>query len=269
MVKQMKEQGRKALCGNVGAALGVLLFPVILIVLFSLLAVLLQMVFVLPDFVRVVTGGVKAKAVPGVLLGHAAVFIPVSVALFLLLAPIGVGCYRWFLLLARGKRLPVRQIFCRFETVACYRSTLWLVLNVELRKLAMLLLGIAPGAVVLGASFSLSAGLPRLLLLGTRLLGLFLTAYGAGVAFVYSRKYFLVYYLAARKARPCRELLHESAERMRGQRLNTAVLYLHFVPALLCCVLLLPALYVLPYLSVTLGCQANRLMNPQQEQEKS
>ena len=258
MVKQMKEQGRKALCGNVGAALGVLLFPVILIVLFSLLAVLLQMVFVLPDFVRVVTGGVKAK-----------VFIPVSVALFLLLAPIGVGCYRWFLLLARGKRLPVRQIFCRFETVACYRSTLWLVLNVELRKLAMLLLGIAPGAVVLGASFSLSAGLPRLLLLGTRLLGLFLTAYGAGVAFVYSRKYFLVYYLAARKARPCRELLHESAERMRGQRLNTAVLYLHFVPALLCCMLLLPTLYVLPYLSVTLGCQANRLMNPQQEQEKS
>ena len=255
MVKQMKEQGRKALCGNVGAALGVLLFPVILIVLFSLLAVLLQMVFVLPDFVRVVTGGVKAKAVPGVLLGHAAVFIPVSVALFLLLA--------------RGKRLPVRQIFCRFETVACYRSTLWLVLNVELRKLAMLLLGIAPGAVVLGASFSLSAGLPRLLLLGTRLLGLFLTAYGAGVAFVYSRKYFLVYYLAARKARPCRELLRESAERMRGQRLNTAVLYLHFVPALLCCMLLLPSLYVLPYLSVTLGCQANRLMNPQQEQEKS
>ena len=56
---------------------------------------------------------------------------------------------------------------------------------------------------------------------------------------------------------------------MRGQRLNTAVLYLHFVPALLCCVLLLPTLYVLPYLSVTLGCQANRLMNPQQEQEKS
>lgn len=258
--RQVKARAKQALTGNVGVALGVLLFPAILIVLFGLLTDLFRLLFALPDWTRMLAGGMAERELPGVLFGHAAIVLVMGTALFLLLAPITVGCYRWFFLLAQGNLQPIGQIFCCFETARSYRRTLWLVLNVQVRKVAVLLLGLAPGVAVLAVAAGLAEGMPWLLTLGIRLLGVFLSLYGLGVSFTYSRKYLLVYYLADGGERPCRELLRESADRMRGQRLNTAVLYLRFVPALLCCVLLVPALYVLPSFGVTLGCWVDGLL---------
>ena len=261
MYRQVKTQAKRALSGNVGVSLGVLLFPVILAVLFGLLTELFRMLFVLPDLIHALTGGVAARELPGVLIRHGMMMLTMGATLFLLLAPITVGCYSWFFQLAQGNRQSIGQIFCCFETAKSYRQALWLVLNLQVRKIAALLVGLLPGGGMLCIAAALPAGTPWMVTLGVRLLGLFLAVYGAGVAFTYTRKYFLVYYLTAGRAEfPCRELLRESAVRMRGRRLNTAVLYLRFVPALLCCVLLIPALYVLPYFSVVLGCWADRLL---------
>lgn len=182
---------------------------------------------------------------------------PAAVALSLLLslirlcimAPLALGAVNWALELSDGRSNSIGELFWAFDNAAWYRSV-WMRITLAIKK------GLFSVAVELIPTVMLTIG--TLNLIDNRALGVTLVLLGtvlsiAGIPFVlwFNARYFAANLLLCdRYYYTVKEATRLSVALTRGRRWQIVGFYLSFLPWYLLCCLVLPLLYVIPYVAV-------------------
>ncbi|MBQ4050997.1 MAG: DUF975 family protein [Oscillospiraceae bacterium] len=180
------------------------------------------------------------------------------------LAPLCVGMQKWYFRLADGPTPDLRMIFDYYADGRLYGKALWLTLNVFLRTavfgalMALLPAGIRTAQLWVSGFDSAAAAVGEALLF---LLFVVMTVLSAVLTLCFGLRYFLtVYYLAGDENISVRQAVRCSVRAMKGMKGQVFSLMLGWLPLLLCCLLLVPALFVLPYCNTALAINARWLM---------
>lgn len=183
---------------------------------------------------------------------------------FLVLAPLKMGLKKWYYRLSAGPTPDLRMIFDYLSSFRLYGKAIWLqiVIGVRVAFFGALLSLIPTGLwiaqrIVRSFSTPVSAvGQAALLLL------MVLTSVLSGLLLIsFSLRYFLaVYCMAADESLSVRQAVRQSVQAMKGKKGQVLTLMLSWLPLLIPCLLLVPALFVLPSCSCALAINARYLL---------
>ena len=183
---------------------------------------------------------------------------------FLALAPLCVGMQKWYFRLADGPTPDLRMIFDYYAGARLYGRALRLSLAVVLRTalfgavMALLPAGLRMAQLWVSGFDSAPAAVGEALLF---LLFAVMTVLSAVLTFCFGLRYFLaVYYLTEEETLPVRQALRRSVRAMKGMKGQVFSLMLGWLPLLLSCFLLVPAIFVLPYWNTAFAINARWLM---------
>lgn len=251
--RKVKANAKRALKGSWGKAICIVIIVAVIITIFSLVEVLFYALLDLGVYVDPSnTKGNHFDDVLNISPLALAITLGVCVVAFLILSPVAVGVKRWFYRVVEGERQPISMIFDDFGPVSrFFRAVgLWINLGVRIGLIALAVNLPLVAIRVVARLFNLvdfvdlnEAGLALLFLSAVLfLLGGLLTLFIA-------MRYFLVPYLYIdRPDLTQRQIFRISAACMRNRKEEVFWLFLSFIPWLLSCLLILPALFVAPYL---------------------
>lgn len=189
-------------------------------------------------------------------LGITTLFIFVGL---LILSPLTLGIQRYYWNLAGDEPSGIGCIFDFYSSSALYLRSVMLNLRIALRTLVT---GVAlqfPAVVLLGFGlifrdgsfgFIKSEGLSEMLLSFAGLAAFC----GLLILFVYAQRFFLAgYFAAADDGLELTDAIEYSAAWMHGHKLRLTGFYFSFLPWFLLCILVLPVLFVYPYVNTALA----------------
>lgn len=182
---------------------------------------------------------------------------PAAVALSLLLslirlcimAPLALGAVNWALELSDGRSNSIGELFWAFDNAAWYRSV-WMRITVAVKTgLFSFALELIPTVMVTVGRINLMENRPAGVTL--ILIGGVLAVAAAPVTMWFGARYFAVdLLLCDRYYYTVKEATRLSVALTRGRRWQIVGFYLSFLPWYLLCCLVLPLLYVIPYVAV-------------------
>ncbi|WP_312640926.1 DUF975 family protein [Hydrogenoanaerobacterium sp.] len=265
--KQIKQNARRALGGNWGKAICILLIGMSIFVIFSLLQGLTSLLLDIPDFHDTLkTPGFYFDDVVNVSLLSLLIASIFTVLSLIVNSPLTFGVKQWYYRLVGGESEDVVSIFSFFSFARLFFKAIWHDINLIVRRL----LWAIPFAVVPGAI----AGIAVLLLYNTQpsdlmhlggimllMLGLLLAVIAQIFFFIFSNRYFLSSYLIVEDPEiGVRKAIKTSIRSMKGHKSEIFVLQLSFVPWGLLSLLVLPLLYVVPYYNSSSALYAKYLI---------
>lgn len=183
---------------------------------------------------------------------------------FLALAPLCVGMQKWYFRLADGPTPDLRMVFDYYVGARLYARALRLSLAVILRTavfgavMALLPAGLRMAQLWVSGFDSAAAAVGEALLF---LLFAVMTVLSALLTFCFGLRYFLaVYYFTGEEELSVRQAVRCSVRAMKGMKGQVFSLMLGWLPLLLSCFLLVPAIFVLPYWNTAFAINARWLM---------
>ncbi len=186
-------------------------------------------------------------------------------------APLGIGVNDWFLGLTEGAAPPFGHIFYPYGNRTFFRAVR-LEISIYLRTLLWAsLLTAPPLGVMLFSGWFLEAGARTTAEQSLSVMGIIL---GAGLLLmalvflcaVVARYTLAPYLLCSRYAKTVRQALRLSVTYTKGRRWEIVMFFLSFVPWLLLTPLLLPLLWVLPYMQMSTALFARYLIEAGERQ---
>ncbi len=192
---------------------------------------------------------------------------------FLIIAPVELGHTKWYYSVVKGSKTYLSKLFFYYQSNSSYIYLLVFKFGQYIRRIGYGILSFAATAASLSLSlyqFSLysASGVDSdrnkafLYLVVT----VFMFILGLVMYLLLMLKFFLAKYLfvgindfnsGVKKVNSC---FSRSKEMMNGQSGKVISLAISFIPALLTCVLLLPILYVYPYIRTSFAAQARSII---------
>ena len=274
MIAKIKQNARRALGGNWGKAIAILLTLFAVSLLFVFFEALFYWVF---HF----TGGV------GPHLRFSLDFIPLDYPLLtqerdvnlvpflistlstlcglLVLSPLSLGITRWYYELIAGEETEIFTIFSYFSHFRLYLRSVWYHIQIMVRSFLWSVALFAPGTLLFAlCSYYLEQpgnGAYVTALSFGLVLSCVLLVLCAVVLILLLLRYFLTpYYLVEKPEWTVTQAIRRSVAGTREQKGNLLLFGLSFLPWLLLGVFLLPLLYVIPYLMASRALYAKVLI---------
>ena len=260
--KKIKKDALVSLRNSWGKATAILLFICGVHLLFWLLEQLFGSLLHI-DFL---SGGGKLDfyqgtlkvATPFVLM--AALFAFLS---FVVTVPLHYGAVKWYLRQVSGDSPALSTIFDCFHSIRRFFRSLLLKLAIGVRVLAVGILAYLPSAAILvGIQYMSGYESPGAIMARLMLIPLLCLISLAAALFVFgfSLRYFLAGYFFVSTHKGVSECIKLSVRGMKGNIQQTLSLYLSFLPWLLLAPLLVPLLFIHPYMQASLAIYAKYLM---------
>lgn len=271
----LKKDSRRALKGNWGKAVVVLLIPGFTQMLFLIIA--LAVVYVLfgnmADYTPlkfIITGGelgnglVVEYNIIDILI-FTGIFLGTSLFDLIVFSPLRLGSKQWYYKLVRGEEVIVRDVFYYYEGWRRYFKSIWFTISLGVRKAiwGIILSAIPVGIILTGTYFVyyrevfFSEPAYKIIFIAAIILGAVLMV-GAIVAMIYIlNKYFIAEYIIAQNGLSPRRAIKVSAEYTKRFRFSIFSLGMTFVGWSIAASVFPPLLlYVIPYLEATMGIYA-------------
>lgn len=173
-----------------------------------------------------------------------------GIILFLLIvSPLWLGCERWFILCAEGKRAKFRELFYYFSAAGISKSVCAVIYSTA-RKVSALILFLFPSACLFGVLyFSFIEG-EISLYISYALFGFAVTLFLTGLCFfyIYTARYFAFYSIIITEPEiKVHNAFEKSVRLTEGAYGKISIFKLSFLPWFLLCALILPSFYVWGY----------------------
>ena len=260
--KKIKKDALVSLRNSWGKATAILLF----ICGVHLLFLLLEQFFGSLLHISFLNGGGNLDLYMGTLeVGTPFALMAAAFALisFIVAVPLQYGATKWYLRQVGGDSPALSTIFDCFHSIRRFFCSLLLKLAIGVRVLGVGILAYLPSAAIfvgiryIGGYESPGAIIARLILIPL----LFLISLAAAFfVFAFSLRYFLARYLFVSGHKSVSQCIKLSVRGMKGNIQPTLSFYLSFLPWLLLTPLLVPCLFIYPYIKASLAIYAKYLM---------
>ncbi len=260
----IKKNARESLKHHWGRAIGILLFLLAVNGIFLLLEQLFYDLLAMNvreepalvvDFFR---GQIRVTS------SMALVTLIFAIVGFVLTTPLMFGMTKWYFHQVGGQRPALLTIFTYFYSVRDLLRALALRVMLAVRLFLWgVLFGLPSAALAFGIELAAGCGgsFAFLVVLGLGLLEIVVTLTMALLWFCWVQRYFLAEYLFVSRAEMgLHAMIRKSVEIMKGNRWDTAKLYLSYLPWCLLGVLVVPWLFILPYLFAGMAINARVLL---------
>ena len=256
--KLVKQNGKRCLYNNWGKAIAIVLLMLAVSLLFTIVELIIGMVFGTPQMVDVGNDGYWLNNLPNTSLLSIVLTAIIAVGAFLVTAPLKLGITRWYYELSEGDSPEILSIFNCFSSRQYFRA-LSLQTHILGRMILWALLYFALPIVVLGASlWVLDYGpyymnLDMCYVIGSMglMFTVLLTVFFGFFYAVAIQKFFLARYYVTNENLGVWEALKKSRHATKGKRGEILLFRLSFLPWFLSCALVLPCLYVQPYYEIS------------------
>ncbi len=270
--RMIKKNARRALSGSWGIAVAIVLVSLSLWMVISLLESGIQDLLGLQPYIDVYN---TPENFMDDLPNTTPLFLWVTVGMALLAvvtgAPLAIGVNDWFLGLTEGRAPSFGLIFRPYGSRTFFRS-IWLRLAVYLRTLlwAVFLTAVPIGVLVFSAWFleigAHTAAEQALSLMGILLGGGLLLVSIIFLAAAAARYMLAPYLLCSRYAKTVRQAIRLSAGYTKGHRWEIVTFFSSFLPWMLLTPLVLPVLWVFPYVQMSTALFARYLIEAGERQ---
>ena len=203
-------------------------------------------------------GGVLTISLPLMLVNLA-----VALVVMLLISPLGLGYLRMIYQTTAGEEPVLSVIFDPLRSVALTFRSIWAALLMLLMNTGALAVCCLPGVMSVFAARMLpgSTGGAALCRIALLMLGMVLIAVGFLLAAIWTARFFAVGFLLADEDLGVIEAFKISLRISRGFTGEIFMLMVSFIPAALLCILLVPAVFVIPYMTASFGLLARVLID--------
>lgn len=271
---KVKVNARKAMTQNFIKSLSVTLILISVALLYAVFVMVANMV------VELFIGPLGGR---GILDDWNYLYSPILVGVsflvqLVLFSPLVIGCAGWFYRLVGDENTDVIDLFDHFSGIRRYFGSLWFQLNLAVRSFFYSFLFTAVPVAVLGMGYLLITGrwvsqdfsAPLSVLLGSMLMiaGTVLFIALGIFAWVFLKRYFLAPYLYAAGDCSVRQAFKQSVYFMKGHKGELFLFDLSFIGWFLCCIVLVPILYVFPYYTSASALYARVLIERGQREKE-
>lgn len=200
---------------------------------------------------------------------------------FLVISPLEQGQYKWYYSVANGSKTYLSRMFFYYRTNSAYISLLMFRVGKLIRQIFYGIISFIAAIAALSLTVYQFSLYNRTGIVSDRnkaILYLAVTAFllllGIVLYVLLMLKYFLVDYLFAaindfdkgtKKVNAC---FSRSKELMSGQTGRVIALAVSFIPSIISCVLIVPMLYVYPYMNTSFAVLARDIIKEAKENEK-
>lgn len=200
---------------------------------------------------------------------------------FLVISPLEQGQYKWYYSVANGSKTYLSRMFFYYRTNSAYISLLMFRIGKLIRQIFYGIISFIAAIAALSLTVYQFSLYNRTGIVSDRnkaILYLAVTAFllllGIVLYVLLMLKYFLVDYLFAaindfdkgtKKVNAC---FSRSKELMSGQTGRVIALAVSFIPSIVSCVLIVPILYVYPYMNTSFAVLARDIIKEAKENEK-
>lgn len=200
---------------------------------------------------------------------------------FLVISPLEQGQYKWYYSVANGSKTYLSRMFFYYRTNSAYISLLMFRVGKLIRQIFYGIISFIAAIAALSLTVYQFSLYNRTGIVSDRnkaILYLAVTAFllllGIVLYVLLMLKYFLVDYLFAaindfdkgtKKVNAC---FSRSKELMSGQTGRVIALAVSFIPSIVSCVLIVPILYVYPYMNTSFAVLARDIIKEAKENEK-
>lgn len=265
--KLIKQNGKRCLYNQWGKAMAIVLLGTAIYLLFTMVEMIINMVFSVPQMLDYGQDGFWLNHLPNTSLLAMALTTIITIGSFLIITPLNLGITGWYYGLSEGESPEVLSIFHCFSSKKYFRS-LSLAIHICGRKLLLALLYFALPAAVLAASvwclyygsYYINLDMSQVIGSAGLLFGSLLALLFGSFYAVHIQKFFLARYYVVNEDLGVWEALKKSRHASKGKRGEILLFKLSFLPWLLTCVLVIPALYVQPYYQISAMLYARVLM---------
>lgn len=250
---QIKKNARDAMRGSWGKAAAIILVFAGVSLLFTYLEQILFTLFEVPGFV-------DPMNTPAMFLDDRlnsswpALVITGGIWLiqFVLFAPLMLGAFRWFYRAVGGEHPPFAAVFEYYGSAKAFGKAVWLRLHVTVRAAAVGLVVLFPALCLQVALRYLpgggSDGYLSMMYLAVWALSKLVLLLSMLLWFYFALRYFLCYFLLAEQPdQRAGRLVCMSVREMREYKGELFTMFLTLIPWALLCLLVIPALWAVPY----------------------
>ena len=189
-------------------------------------------------------------------IAHLATLVVVGVVSLFLVSPIWFGGIKWAYAVASGENSPIALVFYFYTSGKRYFHSIGIILSVFFRIFGYLIVSLLPACAMYSlAWFYQSSGYYSIYLYWV-MLGFTWLLFIVGLAyFIYACcKYYLVGFLFVENTSlKTTQLVRLSSCIMKGERFQLILLLICMVPLLVLCIVFIPIIFIVPYLSVELA----------------
>ena len=264
--KTLKMNAKRALAGNWGKAIGIMLLAMLPGILLNIFEFALRAVLGISEYMDYNnTPNIHIDDMASVYSVSLLVSFLILALTFVIIIPLSQGELRWYYRRTGGENDGVSSIFYYFETFKQYGKAFWLNLSISLRVFGWTLLLYLPLIVLVGFMGMYSARYDGELPAPVAGLGIILLiVWGIAVVIfsvAISLRYFLApYILAENPQMKSREAVKQSVKYMKGHKGDVFVFGLSFIGWILLCVFFIPMFYVIPYMNASHAMYARYLI---------
>lgn len=265
-ISSIKYETRKSLRGNWGKAIAVTLIYFAFYFLINIPEQLVRYVFHFQD-ITFEKNGLSIFSDPAKIMPSLIVSAIAAIVGFLIFTPLLYGEKYWYLKIANAQSPHVSALFEFLRSFKRYCKTLATRINIFLRIICFSILFLAPG-IGLTVYFAhtinfLQATYFEILLM---IACAALCIAGLWLLLMVWAGYFLTPYIIVQYPESSiRSAIKISLALMKGHRIRLFLLYLSFIGWVLLCILILPLLYVVPYMNATCARFAHYILNENKE----
>ncbi len=193
----------------------------------------------------------------------AVVNLAAALVVMLLISPLGLGYLRMIYQMTAGEEPMLSVIFDPLRSVALTLRSIWAALLMMLMNIGALSVCCMPGVMAMFAARMLpgSTGNAAVCRIALLLLGMVLIVIGVLLAIMWTARFFAVGFLLADEDLGVIEAFKISLRISRGFTGEIFMLMLSFIPAAILCILLIPAVFVVPYMTASFGLMARVLID--------
>lgn len=262
----LKENAKRALSGQWSPAIAIVLLIAGVGLLFSFFEMVCTIALDLPGFMDILD---TPKVFFDDVLGQSGAVLGVSTLTLLLsyviLTPLKLGELSWYYEAGKHQQEGIASIFEYFGSLKLFLRSVLLNLAIGVRVALVAILLTLPALICFVAGIYLwqgdTAPLEKMLTLGIFLGGAVLLAVGVLLTLIYQKRYFVAPYLvASQHEMSIGKALKASVIATKGRQCSLVLFDLSFIGWYLLSVLVLPLLFVRPYLGVARGLYARFLI---------
>lgn len=262
----LKENAKRALSGQWSPAIAIVLLIAGVGLLFSLFEMVCTIALDLPGFMDILNtpevyfDDVMGRS--GMVFGLSTLTLLLS---YVILTPLKLGELGWYYEAGKHQQEGIASIFEYFGSVKLYLRSVLLNLAIGLRVALVGLLLLLPATLCFATGAYLwqngSDPFEKMLILGIFLGGVVLMAVGLLFSLIYQKRYFVAPYLVVSHLEiTIGKALKTSVAATKGRQCSLVLFDLSFIGWYLLSLLVLPLLFVRPYLGVARGLYARYLI---------
>ncbi len=262
----LKDNAKRALIGQWSPAIAIVLLLAGVGLLFSLFEMVCTIALDLPGFMDILNtpevfwDDVMGRS--GVVFGISTLTLVLS---YVILTPLKLGELGWYYEAGKHQQEGISSIFEYFGSVKLYMRSVLLDLTIGVRVALVGIVLLIPASVCFAAGSYMwqsdTAPMEKMLVLGIYLGGMVLTAVGIFFTMIYKKRFFLAPYLVVSNPDiTIGKAIKVSIVATKGRQCSLLLFDLSFIGWFLLSMLVLPLLYVRPYLGVSRGLYARYLI---------